>query len=425
MKFLRLTVAAFVSSAPGARRSVEQHLVPVALEHALTAPPTAVVSLKEGSSATSAAATLSTHVGSTMQPISDWLLVPPAYAADETPPSDSDIELLQRAMAAFYNPDKDMVKAEQLLTGAIGAWKTQPADEVAGLYRVRADCYMALLKPQLAQADYTKAIDLLTGPGGDLADPNELPAAYLGRARATRSARTQAASAASDYQLAIRLSSRDDYAETNADMEEDGCTRNPYAAWEWGSALRNAGNYQEAARVHAVASVAFDGIGDKARAIISQIDAGIDLASMSNSNVNIEDAKSVLTKGIARTTSVEGRDVALLQRIIAKEGEGRIALASILWSSDSKDRPAAEAQLGEACVRLEQLDVDAQARSTKAVAPTPDDGVSKLKFSIDDQAGAFEVSCSRFKNEKFLTETLQWPSSLQEKVQKLNNLSSQ
>jgi tetratricopeptide (TPR) repeat protein len=379
----------------------------------------------EGSSAVSSAAvaTSSTHVGNMMQPIRDWLLVPPAYAADETPPSDSDIELLQQAMAAFYNPDKDMGKAEQLLTQAIDAWKTQPADEVAGLYRVRADCYMALLKPQQAQADYTKAIDLLTGPGGDSADPNELPAAYLGRARATRSARTQASSAASDYQLAIRLSSRDDYAETNADMEEDGCTRNPYAAWEWGSALRSAGNYQEAARVHAVASVVFDGIGDKARAVISQIDAGIDLASMSNANV--EDAKSVLTKGIARTTSVEGRDVALLQRVIAKEGEGRIALASILWSSDSKDRPAAEAQLGEACVRLEQLDADAQARSAKAAAPTPDDGVSKLKFSIDDQAGAFEVSCSRFKNEKFLTETLQWPASLQEKVQKLNNLSSQ
>lgn len=415
MKFLGLTVAAFISSSdPVARQAaVEQRMVPVALEHAVA--PTAIVSLLGDASVSAVTATVPS-VGSTMmQPIRDWLLVPPAYAAEL--PSDADIALLQEAMASFYNPDKDMVKAEKLLTQALAAWKAQPADEVAALYRVRADCYMALLQPQQAVGDYTKAIDLLQGPGGDAADANELPAAYLGRARALRSFNSK--NAAADYQVAIRLSSRDDYAETNADMEEDGCARNPYAAWEWGSSLRTAGQFEEAARVHAVASAAFDGIGDKARAVISQIDAGIDLASCTGS-ANVEDAKSVLTKGIARTTSVEGRDVALLQRVIAKEGEGRIALASVLWSSNTADRPTAEAQLGEACSRLDQLDADAVARASKGGTPTEP---TKLKFNIDDQPGAFEISCSRFKNEKFLTDTLQWPAPLQEKVQKLNSLS--
>ena len=71
--------------------------------------------------------------------------------------------------------------------------------------------------------------------------------------------------------------------------------------------------------------------------------------------------------------------------------------------------------------RLDQLDADATARNAK-LGRKPELAPARLKFSIDDGPGAFDISCSRFKNEKFLTETLQWPDGLKTKVIKLENL---
>ena len=114
--------------------------------------------------------------------IREFLKVQPAFAADTVataapPPSPKEVALLQEALATFYGVNRDVVKAQELLSQAIEAWQKQAPDEQAALYRVRGDCYMALLKPQEAQKDYTMAIDLLEGPAGDLADPSELPAA--------------------------------------------------------------------------------------------------------------------------------------------------------------------------------------------------------------------------------------------------------
>ena len=274
-------------------------------------------------------------------------------------------------MDAYYKKDSNAI---DLLSQVILVWKDQPTDERAALYRVRADAFMNQLQPLEAQQDYTRAIQLLTqtddGDSMGTADPNELPAAYLGRARATRTltsspSKEQSLAAAKDYQVSLRLSSRDEW-DTNEELEEDGAARNPYAAWEWGTSLRNAGLYREAARVHVISSQAFDDIGDKARAVISELDAGIDLAADYGGTTSLDDAKALLTKAIARTISVEGRDVALLQRVIAKEGEARIALASILWSSPGS-RQNAEEQLGQACQRLEQLDQDAMETQCQGV----------------------------------------------------------
>jgi hypothetical protein len=240
----------------------------------------------------------------------------------------------------------------------------------------------------------------------------------------------------------------DDEDTTKADQEEVGIMKNPYAAWEWASSLRAAGMYQDAARIHQLTSSTFETLGDHARSVISQLDAGIDLAAASpankgprtTSNSDTNSASVILTKAIDMTTTVEGKDVALLQRVIAKEGEARIALASLLW--DAGSRQAAETQLGTACLRLEQLEADAANRqstttsttattsttsaSTTSSFPTTDaekSGLDRLKFSIDDGPGAFDISCSKFRSESFLTNTLQWPESLQQKVFKLQNLS--
>jgi len=383
------------------------------------------------------------------------LLVPPANAADDTtttssssplPPTNEEIKLLRNALGAIYG-ERNPQKASQLLSQAISAWERQPPDERAALYRVRGDCYMELLDAKAALQDYTTTLSLLTGPGGELADPEELPAAYLGHARALRSlpdavlSKEQYQTASRDYQMAMRLTSREEW-DTNEELEQDGARRNPYAAWEWGMALRGEGEYQKAAQVHLLASSTFKDIGDRARSVISKLDAGIDLASAaadvgtsssssssssgSGSDKDVmEQAMKVLQEGIDSTTSVEGRDVELLQRVIAKEGEARIALASILWSNNQKS--VAEAQLGEACGRLEQLQADADARERVAAAAAAASGktivkVKKLPFTIDDTVGT-ECSCSRFKNSKFL-DSLLWPAPLQDKVSKLNKLVS-
>ena len=126
-------------------------------------------------STTTTTTTTTTSAGSALAVgIREWL-VPSAFAADA--PSKKDIELLNRAMATYYNKEgRDLDKAEQLLSEAIGVWEKQPADERAALYRIRADCHVAMKKPVDAQNDYTEAIKLLNTEEGEDADPSELPA---------------------------------------------------------------------------------------------------------------------------------------------------------------------------------------------------------------------------------------------------------
>lgn len=327
-------------------------------------------------------------------------------------PSPSDIALLRQALAEFYGVDRNLARSEELLTSVIDRWQSQPPDELAALYRVRGDCYIAEAQAQPAAEDYATALKLLNGPGGDKADPSELPAAYLGRARALKSLQNPALAkeAAKNYRLALQLSSREDW-ETEQELLEDGATRNPYAAWEWGAVLRTAGDYVGASTAHALSAGAFDDIGDKAGSVISWIDAGIDLAAADQ----VSEAESLLRKGIAKTPGVEGRDVALLQRVIAKEGEGRLALASLLWSDGQ--RAEAETVLGDACIRLDQLQADAAQRK----APPLQNAPTALRFSIDDDSRPLEVSCARFKSSAFLDE-LGWSPTLQQKVSTLQNL---
>ena len=105
-------------------------------------------------------------------------LVPPAFAAEEAsgPPTKNEIMTLQKAFAAFYGAQRDPQAALPLLDESISAFLRQPADERAGLYRVRGDCKMALKNPTDAIEDYSTAIELLKLPESeDKADPVELP----------------------------------------------------------------------------------------------------------------------------------------------------------------------------------------------------------------------------------------------------------
>ena len=182
--------------------------------------------------------------------------------------------------------------------------------------------------------------------------------------------------------------------------------------WEYAMALRLVGKYDEAKSIHILTSDLFDDIGDKARSVISALDAGIDAASTEK----VDEAKVMIKEAFKRIKTVEGRDIPLLQRVIAKEGEARLALASLYWTSGEK--PEAEAQLGRACERLDQLEADAVARQKANPVIVPE----RMKFSIDDGASALDISCSRLRNKDYRTERLEWPDSLQAKAAKLYSL---
>lgn len=180
-------------------------------------------------------------------------------------------------------------------------------------------------------------------------------------------------------------------------------------------ALRLVGNNKGAYDAHLLASDYFDDIADKARSVISQLDAGIDMASVTTPDAPAV-AKDTIKTALKRIKTIEGRDIPLLQRVIAKEGESRLALASLYWTTDEK--PLAEQQLGLACERLEILDQDAMARQKANPIFTGD----RLKFNIDDTATALDISCSKLKNSQYLTERLEWPETLQGKASKLVRL---
>lgn len=177
-------------------------------------------------------------------------------------------------------------------------------------------------------------------------------------------------------------------------------------------ALRLTGDTQKAKEIHMLASQYFEDIGDPARSVIALMDAGIDTA-----DYDADAGKTLIRSSFKKIKLVEGRDIPLLQRVIAKEGESRIALASLYWTSG--ERQDAESQLGLACERLDQLEADAIARQkVNALAvPSP-----RLKFNIDDIPGALDMSCSRLRNRDYLNERLEWPVSLQQRANKLYTL---
>lgn len=264
----------------------------------------------------------------------------------------------------------------------------------------------------------------------------ELP--RLGRARAVRSMGSSAPAslahqAVLDYQQSLEKSSREEW-DTAEELLLDGARTNPYATWEYGMALRLDGQLQKAMEIHQVASQYFDDIGDRARSVISLLDAGIDAAALAATfgpNNKKEAAKNtlimaeeMLQNAIGKTTTVEGRDISLLQRVVSKEGEGRMALAALEWSVAGK-RQDAETQINLACTRLDQLEADAfvqQQRQAAGKNPSTMTGSPKLIFSIDDLPGAFDTSCTRLKNKSFLKSRLEWPPALEELTSRMTNL---
>lgn len=385
-------------------------------------------------------------------------------ATAQQQPSKQDILLLRNAFAEFYGMNKNYETSLELLSQTIDIWiqKKLPPDELSALYRVRGDCYMELGNAINAASDYNNAIELIKisknqkdiivfddDSESDDQIKSEYIIALLGRARANRNIaltsttdnKKYAIQSSNDYENAIILSSRYNDYDDKIDSIIDGSIRNPYATWEWGSTLRLVNDdWTYASQIHTIASKSFDEIGDKAHGIISYIDSGIDLAataskSMKANNDAKQEAITILRKGIQQTKGITSRDIPLLRHVIVKEGEGRIVLASLLWNN-IQTRSDAETILGDACIRLDQLQTQldiqqVQQQKLRTVQQIQLDEQDKLKtysrvlYSIDDEIdiyGGIIKSSTCYPKKTYMNEQLHWPDTLQQLVVQLETL---
>ena len=188
--------------------------------------------------------------------------VPPAFAID---PSPAALTLVQQALESSSQQKPDAVS---LLDKVIGTWKKEklPDDELAGLYRLRADARNRLGAPDKAEADLTEVVQLLRGPGAAAADPSELPRALLFRAR-LESARSAWSAARGDASAALALD--DDL----PPLEQ----RNPFAYELLGRASLRDGDFAAAAAAFGDAEKAHDRVGDAIRARNAEADEALAL----------------------------------------------------------------------------------------------------------------------------------------------------
>ena len=168
---------------------------------------------------------------------------PLAQAAQAAaPPSPASLELVQRALDASSQEQKDAVP---LLGKAIEAWKKEKLadDELAGLYSLRAKAYQREGDAQKAEADLTAEVTLLKGNSD--ADPAELPRALLARAR-LEEARGAHSAARVDAKAALALD------EDLPNLEQ----RNPFSYELLARASARDGDFAAAARSFADAEAA-------------------------------------------------------------------------------------------------------------------------------------------------------------------------
>ncbi|KAL7443341.1 hypothetical protein ACHAXH_009156 [Discostella pseudostelligera] len=387
----------------------------------------------------------------------------------------SEISLLQKAFASYYdNSNKNVEQSKELLGECISIWTStsQSGDEIAALYRVRGDVNMAYpTRPRLTTPPPFTIwkVRMDTRP-----IRSQMMMQKMGR-QSDVPIVAQMMQASKDYEVYFTATSRldDEVIENESEKKEgnsvvaftkdgtsnnkrgvdstrlfssvikDGIQRNPYAAWEWGMVYRSLHMYNKAAEMHRLAALAFEEIGDNARSVICALDRGIDLAcgltednnvmgkgkSSNEAGRRISMVKEVLEDAISSDVDVGGRDVELLQRLVAKEGEARVVLSGVLWSLDQSNgsKAAAEAQFGTCCTRLDELNADYRARmgktSTSNNGKTSKSISGSVGFSIDDIVGADEASCSRFKNDNFIEEKLVWNDGMKILVKRFLSLS--
>ena len=261
----------------------------------------------------------------------------PAYAID---PSPAALQIVQQALESSSAQKSDAVGK---LDKAITTWKSEklPDDELAGLYRLRADARNRFGDSDKAEADLSEVVRLLRGPGAAAADPAELPRALLFRAR-LEFARSAWAAAREDAAAALAL---DDNLEN---LEQ----KNPFTYELLGRAALRDGDYAAAAAAFGSAEKAHDRVGDAIRA--RNAGSGPRLGSTRRrrrSGVCERRRRIFAQKSNPRTNNPD--DIPLLQELSRKDAELHLALgAKLAAKGDALD---ATALWETGCVRLEDL----------------------------------------------------------------------
>ena len=267
----------------------------------------------------------------------------PAYAID---PSPAALQIVQQALESSSAQKPDAVSK---LDKAISTWKSEklPDDELAGLYRLRADARNRLGATDKAEADLSEVVRLLRGPGAAAADPAELPRALLFRAR-LEFARSAWSAAREDASAALAL---DDQLEN---LEQ----KNPFTYELLGRAALRDGDYAAAAAAFGDAEKAHDRVGDAIRARNAGADRALALLGAGDAAGSTETRRIFAQKSNPRTNNPD--DIPLLQELSRKDAELHLALgAKLAAKGDSKD---ATALWETGCVRLRTYVDDATAR---------------------------------------------------------------
>ena len=282
--------------------------------------------------------------------------VPSAFAID---PSPAALTLVQQALESSSQQKPDAVS---LLDKAIGTWKKEklPDDELAGLFRLRADARNRLGAPDNAEADLTEVVQLLRGPGAAAADPSELPRALLFRAR-LEFARSSWSAARGDASAALALD--DDL----PPLEQ----RNPFAYELLGRASLRDGDFAAAAAAFGDAEKAHDRVGDAIRARNAEADEALALLSAGDDAGSTATRRLFAQKSNPRTNNPD--DIPLLQELSRKDAELHLALgAKLAAKGNAKD---ATALWETGCIRLQTYVDDTTARIIADDAKT--DGLAK------------------------------------------------
>ena len=294
----------------------------------------------------------------------------PAVAAE---PSPAALQIVQQALESSSAQKSDAVSK---LDKAINTWKSEklPGDELAGLYRLRADARNRLGAPDKAEADLTEVVRLLRGPGAAAADPAELPRALLFRARLAF-ARGAWASAREDAAAALAL---DDNLEN---LEQ----KNPFTYELLGRAALRDGDFKAAAASFGDAEKAHDRVGDAIRARNAGADRALALLGAGDEAGSAETRRVFAQKSNPRTNNPD--DIPLLQDLSRKDAELHLALAAKLASKGKAVDASALWETG--CVRLRTYVDDATARIVADDAKT--DNLSKDPAAAARGLAAFSV----------------------------------
>ncbi|KAJ1456539.1 hypothetical protein M885DRAFT_517316 [Pelagophyceae sp. CCMP2097] len=319
------------------------------------------------------------------------------HAAFAEAPGAAAVELVRSALAAAEDAPSSP-RTRQLLTQSIAEWRRsgQPADEVAGLLKLRAEGASAAGDGKAALLDYNAALELFEEANDGSPD---LPRAYLARARLEFDA--------GDFAAAARDTSR-------ALLDDDALLAierdNPFSYELLADSLDRGGSFAGAADAYGSAEAAHLRVGDVLRATTAAMDKALAL-------YGVEDSDEVLRAPWFRETqrafglksrpdSNNPDDIPVLQDLSKKDAELHLALGARLYARAQTQAGAsprqADARRAEAvvewstgCGRLQVYVDDARRRLiADDAADLPDVAAKTPQTGLARSARAFAAIAS-------------------------------